>query len=215
MTGVARMTSVARWKGGALCDRALKPVSAAAFSLAILCRVRPALAEAAFTERRTQVSLDLETGRVLNGDDNAPLADIYDFGVGLGAGHTLSAGVYFGVTFDYFLKQDGIGSTAQLLWQVACSDTISVLATPSYSDRNSVSAMVVLAVPILNGSSKADSKLVWVPGLKALFSFGHWFVSELRASRVFDTPDEQSGDAVEKGLHASGVIASLGGGLAF
>ena len=42
-----------------------------------------------------------------------------------------------------------------------------------------------------------------------------WFVSpELRIC-IFDTPDEQSGDAVEKGLHASGVIASLGGGLAF
>ena len=211
-----RMTSVVRWKGGGLCGRALKPVlSAAAISLAILCCVRSALAEGAFTGGRTQVSVGLQTGRVLNDDYHAPLADIYDLGMGLGAGHTLSVGVYLGAAFDYFLQQTGTGSTAQLL-----------LASGVLGYDFRLNDAFVLRPELgvgygrigrsyYNGQSKADSKLVWVPGLRGFFGFGDWFISpELRIC-IFDTPDEESGDAVESGLHASGVIASFGGGLAF
>jgi len=210
------MTSVAWRKGRGLCGRALKPVlSAAAFSLTIVCCVCPSRAEAAFTGGRTQVGLSLGTGRVLNGDYNAPLADIYDFGVGLGAGHTLSAGVYFGATFDYFLEQDGIGSTAQLLLASGVLGYDFGL-TDAFVLRPELGVGYGrIGRSYFNGQSKADSKLVWIPGLKAIFGFGGWFVSpELRIC-IFDTPDEQSGDSVEKGLHASGVIASFGGGLEF
>jgi len=210
------MTSVARWKGGGVCSRALKPMlNAAAFCLAILCCVRPALAEAAFTEGRTQVSLSVQTGRMLDSDYHAPLADIYDFGLGLGAGHTLTAGVYFGAAFDYFLEQDDIGSTAQLLlasgvlgYDFGLNDAF--VLRPEFGVGYGR-----IGRSYFNGQSKADSKLVWLPGLRAIFGFGDWFVSpELRVC-IFDSPDEESGDAVERGLHASGVIASFGGGLAF
>ena len=201
---------------GPFCGRALKPIlSGAALGLTILCGVCPALAKPAFTEGRTQVGLRLETGWALDDHHYSPLADIYDQGVGFEGGYTLSAGVYFGAAFDYFFEQEETGSTAQLLLASGVLGYDFGL-TDSFVLRPDLGVGYGrIGRSYYDGSSKADAQLVWIPGLRALVGFGKWFVSPEVHLCIFETPDEDSGDAVTVGLHASGVFASLGGGLTF
>jgi len=189
------------------------PKLASAMCVAVLCTPSFAQGQQSPTRGRTQLSVGLQTGKLLEDRYFPPIADVYDAGIAFQAGHTFQPGVYLGAAFDYFFVQDDPGASAQALQAGGVFGYDFSLGT-SFALRPELGVGYGrIGVTSASGVSSPRTTLVWLPGLRGTFAASGWFASTGLRLSIFETADDVDGDAVSAGVHASSVLWNLSIGL--